>query len=71
MKDRDGLKSTIPSGHGQSKGTGRSSLLDESDKPHERQIDGIRLRTTVSAGELLSDRRRIVQPGVSWEAMAG
>ena len=53
MKDREGLKSTIPSGHGQSKGTGRSLFLDESDKPHERQIDGIRLRTTtVSVGNL-------------------
>lgn len=71
MKDRDGLKSTISFGHAQSKGTGRSLLLDESDKPHERQIDGIRLRTTVSAGGLLSDRRRVVQPGASCEAMTG
>jgi hypothetical protein len=47
MKDRDGLKSTISLGHGsQSKGTGRSWLLGESDKPHGQKIDGIRHRTT-------------------------
>ena len=33
MKDRDGLKSIISLGHGQSRGAGRSWLLDESDKP--------------------------------------
>ena len=62
MKDREGLKSTISSGHGESKGTGRSSILDESDQYHGQKIDGIRLRTTtVSVGEPLSERRRIVQ----------
>jgi hypothetical protein len=49
MKDREGLKSTISSGHGEgSRGAGRSFILDESDKYHGQKIDGIRYRKTLS-----------------------
>ena len=44
MKDRDGLKSTIPSGHDQSKAGNRLWLLSESDKLHWQKVDSISFR---------------------------
>jgi hypothetical protein len=35
MTDREGLKSTISLGHGQSRGTGRSSILGDYNPTHE------------------------------------
>lgn len=50
MKDREGLKSTISFGHGQSRGACRSLLLGQSDKAHKQKIDGIGDRTALSTG---------------------
>lgn len=52
MMDHEGPESTISWGHVRSKGTGRSLLLGEYNELHGQKIDGIRHRTTVSAGEL-------------------
>ena len=71
--DREGLKSMLSSGHDKkSKGTDRSSVLDESDKRHGDTIKDIRDRT-VSAGqnETGGERGRIVQPGPSWRIITG
>jgi len=38
MTDREGLKSTISSGHGQSKGTCRSLILDEYSRVHRQML---------------------------------
>lgn len=54
IKDHERPESTISLGQGKRRGTCRSLLLEESEKPHEQKIDGIRLwTTTVSVRELL------------------
>ena len=53
MKDRDGLNSTISCGYGESRGTGRSPLLDDPGEARAQKIVSIGLRmTSVIAGDL-------------------